>query len=131
VEQTGWKEPGKYSYDRIPNPLGEHDHVLVAYGTVSGMYVQISYHDADRPKFRDMVVTGVIEPKTVSYPPISKLIVVAERVARNKQRITEARRLLKEAAGTDAERKASLNRIISEFTQENDSLMQQTESHRE
>jgi hypothetical protein len=119
VEQTGWRYPGKYSYDRIPNPLGEHDHVLVAYGTASGMYVHISYAQADRAKFRDMVVTGVIEPKTISYPPVSKLIVVAGQVARNVQRIDEARRLL--AKTKDAGRKAGLERIISDFTQETES----------
>lgn len=124
VEQTGWRYPGKYSFDRIPNPLGEHDHVLVAYGTTGGMYVHISYSQADPRKFKDMVVTGIIEPKSVSYPPISKVIVVAEQVARNVQRIAEARKFFEnEAADGDTERKASLNQIISEFIQENDSLI--------
>lgn len=121
VDQSGWKEPGKYVYDRISNPLGKNDHVLVAYGTTGGMYAHFSYAQADRAKFKSMVVTGVIEPKTVSCPPASKLIVIADRVARNTQRIAEAKRLLEETK--DAERKSNLNNISLELVQENDSMI--------
>lgn len=121
VEQTGWREPQKYGHDKIPKDLGENDHVLVAYGTVHAMYVQYSYTRADRAKFREMVVTGVIEPKTVEHPPISKLMVVAECVANNYQRIREAKKLIESTTETDKESKVHLESLVNDFTTANES----------
>lgn len=122
VDQTSIDQPTIYEHREMPK-LTEDDFALVFCPMVGGMYVAISYHQADNAKFESMVETGIIEPiKDSDEMRRVKVESIARRTSALKKRIDHIKSMLLESASESDERKR-LNELMAEYTERKKNIL--------